>query len=179
MKAPFYTYGDRAGIIYDPDTSWLHGWSGASDVLIQMTQDGLAGLIRALTVSLHEAQTRQGQSTHNMRCGEFPTQLNADISELLARMLGRREVTDFDAIVGARTHRFASLMGELKNTWGWPIEYEKLDLLCIDGHVAPDVVRYSLSDEVIAAAMAAGAKAWITQVNVARLEWLCKRRSGR
>lgn len=99
----------------------------------------------------------------------FPAKPNSVTAEVLSRLLRRERLTSLDGVSEASTTRLAAVVHYLETVYGWTIQRRDKATGCRDGRVAW-VVEYSVSDEHIEAAMAAGAATWCASVRVARAE---------
>lgn len=98
--------------------------------------------------------------------GEFPKRLDTVRATVLARMLKGELMTAMDGVFDASTTRLASDVHVLRRKLGWGVITDEVQVPTADGRIA-DVARYSLPAEVVAAAMAAGAEAFISAVMTA------------
>ena len=101
--------------------------------------------------------------------GLLPKRVNTVRASVLARMLRGEQLTAMDGVLDASTTRLASDVHVLRRKLGWAVITDEVQVSTADGRIA-DVARYSLSAEVIAAALAAGAEAFIAAAMAASAE---------
>lgn len=93
-------------------------------------------------------------------CGIFPKRLNTVRATVLARMLKGEQLTAMDGVLDASTTRLASDVHVLRRKLGWAVITDEVQVPTADGRIA-DVASYSLSADVIAAAIVVGAEGFI------------------
>ena len=98
--------------------------------------------------------------------GAFPKRLGTVRATSLALLLEGKRLTAMDGVRGASTTRLASDVHVLRHKLGWGVVTEEVQVSTADGRIA-SVARYSLPESVIAAALAAGARAFIERVMAA------------
>lgn len=92
---------------------------------------------------------------------------NTVIAHVLAHMLDGHHVTGMEAVFGMSSTRLAHHVHALGKVHGWFVERRDKVVGCNDGRVQT-ISEYWLSPDVIEAAMAQGARAWISEVRKAR-----------
>jgi Helix-turn-helix domain len=102
----------------------------------------------------------------NNGLGTFPKRVDTVRATVLARMLRGEQLTAMDGVLDASTTRLAGSVHILRRKLGWHVVTDDVQVPTADGRIA-EVARYSLPPEVIAAARATGAGAFIDRAMAA------------
>jgi hypothetical protein len=115
------------------------------------------------------AQSSKAESSaneHRNSNGVLPARVNTVTASFLAALLEGNTLTGMEAVFRQSTTRAAAWVHYLEGKYGWTIERREVADGTNDGRISW-VMRYWLSDEVIEAAFAAGAREWIDRVQAA------------
>jgi hypothetical protein len=99
--------------------------------------------------------------------GRFPTMSSSLRAETLAVLLASSDMTGVESLFEHRKIALNTVIRALVRKYGWPIERSDFPTNTADGRAAWASV-YSLPQEVIDAALAAGGRDWIEGVRAAR-----------
>jgi hypothetical protein len=99
--------------------------------------------------------------------GRFPTMSSSLRAETLAILLASDDMTGVESLFEHRKIALNTVIRALVRKYGWPIERSDFPTNTADGRAAWASV-YSLPQEVIDAALAAGGRDWIEGVRAAR-----------
>jgi hypothetical protein len=103
--------------------------------------------------------------------GKFPKSTTTLRAEVLATMLAGDDMAGIESVFANGTTKLATVMRALTRRYRWPIERQEFATNLADGQVAW-VSMYTLPQEAIASAFAAGAGTWIAEVRTARIRRL-------
>lgn len=117
-------------------------------------------------VGTGRAQGEQ-QSKPIVAPGVLPPKRATACAEVLCQLLSGVAMRGMDGVFDASTTRLAAHIGYLRSKHGWSFEKRDVVNVCNDGRTVT-IVEYSLSPEVIDAAMACGAAEWCKAVRAAR-----------
>ncbi len=101
------------------------------------------------------------------RPGRFPTMGSSLRAETLAVLLSSDDMTGVESLFEHRKIALNTVMRALMRKYGWPIERHDFPTNTADGRAAWASV-YSLPQEVIDTALAAGGQDWVDGVRAAR-----------
>ena len=99
--------------------------------------------------------------------GRFPTMSGSLRAETLAVLLSSNDMTGVESLFEHRKIALNTVILALTRKYGWPIERSDFPTNTADGRAVWASV-YSLSQEVVDAALAAGGRDWIDGVRAAR-----------
>jgi len=99
--------------------------------------------------------------------GRFPTMSSSLRAETLAVLLSSNDMTGVESLFEHRKISLNTVMRALMRKYGWPIERSDFPTNTADGRAAWACV-FTLPQEVIDAAMAAGGADWLDGVHAAR-----------
>lgn len=99
--------------------------------------------------------------------GRFPTGPGSMRAQVLAVLLASDDMTGVESIFDNRKVTLNTVVRALTRKYGWPIERHDFPTNTIDGRAAWASV-FSLPQEVIDAALAAGGADWVAGVRAAR-----------
>lgn len=122
----------------------------------------------------------EDQTNHAVNCrpGRFPARRNTVIAEALAHLLDGFRITGMEAVFGMSSTRLAHHIWALREDHGWTVQRCDKVVGCNDGRVQT-ISEYWLETDVIEAAMALGAREWITSVRKARTALRAKAEEAR
>jgi hypothetical protein len=101
------------------------------------------------------------------KVGRFPTGPSSMRAQVLAVLLASDDMTGVESIFENRKVTLNTVVRALVRKYGWPIERHDFPTNTADGRAAWASV-FSLPQEVIDAALAAGGRDWVDGVHAAR-----------
>lgn len=107
-----------------------------------------------------------GQGTDIVAPGMLLARQNTVIADVLARFIAGERLTGLDSVTDSSTTRLAAVVHALGG-YGWYIERADLAAGCRDGRIAT-VSEYWMHPDQCAAALDAGAGAWVAEVRRVR-----------
>jgi hypothetical protein len=99
--------------------------------------------------------------------GALPAKRATVTADVLARFINGEHLTGLGAVTESSTTRLAAVVHYLQNEYGWSIERTDKAAGCRDGRIAY-VAEYWMHPDLCAAVLAAGAGAWVAEVQAAR-----------
>jgi hypothetical protein len=110
---------------------------------------------------------RTEQTGQQEKIGRFPTGPATMRAQVLAVLLASDDMTGMESIFAQRKVTLHTVIRALMRKYGWPIERSDFPTNTADGRAAWACV-FTLPQEVIDAAMAAGGADWLDGVHAAR-----------
>ncbi len=104
---------------------------------------------------------------NTQKYGRFPAMASTLRAETLLVLLASDDMTGVESLFAHRKIALNTVVRALVKKYGWPIERSDFPTNTADGRAAWASV-YSLPQEVIDAAMAAGGRDWVEGVRAAR-----------
>jgi hypothetical protein len=102
-----------------------------------------------------------------LKAGRFPAGPATMRAQVLAVLLASDDMTGMESIFDQRKVTLHTVVRALTRKYGWPIERHDFPTNTADGRAAWATV-FSLPQDVIAAALAAGGRDWLEGVRAAR-----------
>jgi hypothetical protein len=102
-----------------------------------------------------------------LKAGRFPTGPATMRAQVLAVLLASDDMTGMESIFDQRKVTLHTVVRALTRKYGWPIERHDFPTNTADGRAAWATV-FSLPQDVIDAALAAGGRDWLEGVRAAR-----------
>jgi hypothetical protein len=99
--------------------------------------------------------------------GVLPAKRATVTADVLARFITGDRLTGLESVADSSTTRLAAVVHYLETGYGWTIERTEKAAGCRDGRIAY-VSEYWMHPDLCAAALAAGAGAWVSEVQAAR-----------
>lgn len=107
-----------------------------------------------------------GQGAAIVTPGALPAKRATVTADVLARFITGERLTGLGAVTESSTTRLAAVVHYLQDEYGWSIERTDKAAGCRDGRIAY-VAEYWMHPD-LCAALAAGAGAWVAEVQAAR-----------